>query len=101
MPARLDLLRTRLLTLAASVDLRGGECVVRAKESSGRREKNVYFPRGSRSYTIPMRAKKVTPSVAAGSARAARDVDADSRGEGGDGRRASRAARDGALVSVA
>ena len=37
--------------------------------------------------------KKVTPTVAAGSARAAREVDADSHGEGGDGRGGSRAAR--------
>ena len=29
------LLHTRLLTLAASVDVRGGECGVRAKEFSG------------------------------------------------------------------
>ena len=40
-----------------------------------------------------MRGKKVTPTVAAGSARAAREVDADSRGEGGNGRGGSRAAR--------
>ena len=51
-------------------------------------------------------APKVTPTVAAGSARAAREVDAGSRGEGGDGRLAHRAprassARDGALVSAA
>ena len=43
--------------------------------------------------TIPIRGKKVTPTVAAGSARAAREVDAGSHGEGGDGRHASRAAR--------
>ena len=55
--------------------------------------KNAHIPRGSRSVTIPIRAKKVTPIVAAGSARAARDVDADDRGEGGDGHRASHAAR--------
>ena len=43
--------------------------------------------------TIPIRGKKVTPTVAAGSARAAREVDAGSRGEGGDGRGGLRAAR--------
>ena len=43
--------------------------------------------------TIPIRGKKVTPTVAAGSARAPREVDADDHGEGGDGRRASHAAR--------
>ena len=55
--------------------------------------KNAHFPRGTRSDTIPIRAKKVTPTVAAGSARAAREVDAGSHGEGGDGRGGSRAAR--------
>ena len=35
MPARLDLLHTRLFTLAASVYVRGGECGVRATEFSG------------------------------------------------------------------
>ena len=55
--------------------------------------KNAHFPRGTRSDTIRMRAKKVTPTVAAGSARAAREVDADDRGEGGDKRHASHAAR--------
>ena len=55
--------------------------------------KNAHFPRGTRSDMIPIRAKKVTPTVAAGSARAAREVDADSHGEGGDGRGGSRAAR--------
>ena len=55
--------------------------------------KNAHFPRGTRSDTIPIRAKKVTPTVAAGSARAAREVDADSHVEGGDGRGESRAAR--------
>ena len=55
--------------------------------------KNAHIPRGTRSETIPIRAKKVTPTVAAGSARAAREVDADNRGEGGDGGGESRAAR--------
>ena len=83
-----------------------------ARKSSPEGHKNAYYPRGSRSDTlpIPICAKKVTPTVAAESAHASRDVDADSRGEGRDGRRASRStrgtprassARDGALVSVA
>ena len=55
--------------------------------------KNAHIPRGTRSGTIPIRAKKVTPTVAAGSARAASNVDADDRGEGGDKRHASHAAR--------
>ena len=55
--------------------------------------KNAHIPRGTRSETIPIRGKKVTPTVGAGSARAAREVDAGSRGEGGDGRDGSRAAR--------
>ena len=39
MPARLDLLHMRLLTLDASVDVRGGEYGVRAKEFSGSNRK--------------------------------------------------------------
>ena len=42
---------------------------------------------------MPIRGKKVTPTVAAGSARTAREVDAGSRGEGGDARGGSRAPR--------
>ena len=94
MPARLDLSHTRILTLAASVNVRGGESGVRATEFSGSYWKNAHIPRGTRSGTIPIRAKKVTPTVATGSARAARDVDADDRGERCDGHRASRAARE-------
>jgi len=55
-----------------------------------RRFTRAYLPVGR---TIPIRGKIVTPTVATGSARAAREVDAGSHGEGGDGRGGSHAAR--------
>ena len=70
MPARLYLVHTRLLTLAARVGVRGGECGVRAKDISGsyrKALKTLTFREAHVFVTIPMRAKKVTPTVATGS----------------------------------
>ena len=76
MPARLDLLHTRLLTLAARVGVRDGECGVRATEFSGsyrKALKTLIFREAHVLETIPIRAKKVKPTVATGSgARGAR-----------------------------
>ena len=62
MPARLELIRTRLLTLAARVVVRGGESVVRAKEFSGRRGKTLTFPEAHVLERYPYAAKKSRPA---------------------------------------